>query len=221
MPGHALDRDRVVAAIERSVLESDEGIVDVIQQKPDQLWVRTDWRGLKIRRESSWRLAGEAWVDDVLSVEGPPRIGHMDPQLFGLVYDREGQEYFLGFCGEGLAELGRRLVLEPEQGGISALAFAEVLALFRTELFMQGELVEDLDVLTKRYPEFASVSGLHPVSRHRGEDGRVELEFYSVVGYGGAGQSGYSSLVIKEWAVLAIPGEPATWETRDFFTENF
>jgi hypothetical protein len=205
-----VDVDRMVAGLRRRVLDPDERIIQVSPRSGPEALVRTDRRRLDVYRPS-WRLLREAWVADaVLVVWQGSALPHAEDQIFGLVFERDDQEYLLSRAEDDLPELGRRLAADADSGGLDPVAFAEVLAQFHTELFLSGHLIDDPALLAERFPQITGAPGLHPVRTQR-ENGLVTVEFQAYQMSPGDGPM----LVLREWTVTASADRPATWTNHE------
>ncbi|MCD5309984.1 hypothetical protein [Kineosporia babensis] len=192
------------------ILSPGEAVTDVVAGKHIVL-VSTAGRGLTAYRPDDWGVAKESWVDDVLRVEGPEPMTHVEPEIFAVIYAKDGETYVLGLHGEDdLEALAGRLVL-PGDLAISATALAEQVALHRVGGYFHGTLVEGSvwgEPLAGRYPAVLEQvsSVVHPVRLERaGEQAR--LEFFS-----------YTSrpielnlwVTVDRWTVDVLPGRPVS-----------
>jgi hypothetical protein len=210
-----LDADRVVATLERLVLEPGESVAD-----------RRDWPGIVVfhsdrfryeARPADWLVAREPWVEEVVRVVAD---GYVDNFVFtyGLLFERAGRTLFLNDMAT-MRELGRRL-----GDDLDPLAYAELLAELysgragdqptvlpsaATESHRPGVLVRDLDEVAAEYP-WVDPALLSAPAVQRSDSG-VTLEFCSMR-YFLTETSG--AVDVLQWTVLGGAGRPASWSRR-------
>jgi hypothetical protein len=211
-----VDADRVVAALERSLLTPRESI-EKRWDWPDAVAFRTS-HGVYDARPVDWLIAGEPWVDRVLRVVLDMEIDHVPVDTYGLLFDREGNALLLSEVAT-MRALGRRLGED-----VDPLAYAELLAeLYSgrdiagpvvaapavTESSRAGWLVRDVGEVLAKYPWIEASSLALPVVRR--VEGGVELEFDSChYFFDGA----VGAVDVLRWTVVGGPKQEVSWSRR-------
>jgi hypothetical protein len=210
-----LDADRVVAAVQRLVLEPGERVADR-RDWPGIVTFRSDRFGYEAR-PADWLVGGAPWVEEAVRVVAD---GDIDNFVFtyGLLFERGGRTLFLNDVAT-MRELGRRLGAD-----LDPLAYAQLLAELysgrasdrptvlpaaTTEAHRAGVLVRDLDELAAQYP-WVDTAPLAVPAVQRTDSG-VRLEFCSVR-YFLTETSG--AVDVLQWTVLGGGGQPASWSRR-------
>lgn len=215
-----LDADRVVAALQRYLLQPGEEI-EHRRDWPEAVDLRAGPHQYEAR-PAGWLVGREPWVEAAVRVAAEREYLDNTSRRYGLVFPRNGEVLFLNDVAT-MRELGRRLAAD-----LDPLAYAELLselysgsrvdgpvvtAYAATASWPAGQLVRDVEAFAAVYHWVDTGLVAAPVVRR--ENGGVVMEFFSCHYY----LTGMRAVDVLRWRVTGGGGRPASWH-RDYVAKR-